>query len=698
MTGLVGAGEARSLFGGGGTVMARAVGRIAAERLAPVPFSIDSAYRPSLDLVAYAGLFEKFDLEVVDPGETELKPPTTFDGWDGLLDPSSASWVADVVGVFTGATVIAQQDAMCFLASWAGSRDGASRVFYFHPQDWGLWPTDASVSGRVFRILQEEDRPDLIETRFDGADEARLTSALKIYEAATAETRPAPERDPARWHRRVEWLVSALTGLGRAFEVSLQHAAPLAAFLDETDHVGRLPHVALYWLWSHFFLGNRHELDVTLSLTGDLKAPLVQRTREWMRLWEAGQPVRLVGLEPGQLQGLKDRFAELAPVEAFGPERRRDVLAVRSAAIGAQEEEAELRSPLEEAARSEPRVARALRLLQHLSRGGAVPPGPGPSGEDAVQAMRALADAVDARFQPLVLRRLEKSALYNDAHQSAGWGLVLAWAALAPDFEAFERELARIGIERFGPRRRAELYRAYARFSDARATERLRRAADRWLAEVDDWIRTEPVEAVELLLERDALETHELIGRLLESASFSFANVGICVTAAQAAGRLQSRRAVPGLRRAVRERLGRIGDGGRASVCVALFRVEGPAAADAFEGPVEASVKAWEATEDEDEAWGHQQDLACLMAGALPSRPDASRWVEITEALIRQVEPRLHPRRRPGPETLAVAAALVEAVRRAEHPTLARRLQPWSELSAVHPQLQAQLDRLRTEL
>ncbi len=689
--------EARSLFGGAGTLLQEIVERIATPRVAPVPQALPEALAPSPELEAWTDLYARHEIEVVDPGEVELRAPTAFDSWDRLLDDGCASWIADTVGVFTGATTIAQQDAMCFVASWAGTKDGASRVFYFHPHDWGLWPTDASIAGRLFRIVQEEDRPDMSWIRYEGEAEARLFSALKLYEASAERTALPSVHDPARWHRRSEWLITALTGYGRSLAASMERAAPLASFLDETEHLGRVPHVALYWLWSHFFADNRHELEVTLSLTEPCQAELVAATRAWMTDWIGGRARRLAGWEPSQLAGLVERVSALAPVQLFGPDRRRTVIASRSAAIDAREADVRLRAPLEEAVRTEPDVQRVLGLLDHLSRGGAVPPGPGPRGEDPVRAMETVADLIDDRFEPWVLRRLERAALYNDGHQEASWGLVLAWSALAKSFDRFERELARIGTDRFGPRRKAELYRAYGRFTDSRATERLHRAARRWLAEVDDWIRMEPVEAVEQLLARDALETHEFIANLLESASFSFANVSVCVEAARAAGRLRSKRAVPGLRRAVRERLGRIGDGGRADVCSALYTVEGREAFSGFEGPVEQARRCWEGAADEDDGWSHQQDLGCLMAGALPSAPEHRPWVELTEALIREVGVRLLPTRRPGPETVAVARALVQAVRRAEHVGLARQLGRWKG-EGRYPSLAAELERLRSEM
>jgi hypothetical protein len=669
--------EARSLFGGGGSMLERLVQRVAEPRAVATPLDVHRSLAPGPELRRWLDLHRRYELEVADPAEAELRAPSARNLAE-LLDPSDPGWVAEVVGLFTASTVVMQQEAMSFLASWVGAKDGSSRVFYFHPGDWGVWPTDGAIVGRLFRILQEEDRSELAHLRFEGPEEARLTSGLKLYEAITDAQKLPDKSDPGRLFARVEWLVQALTGLGQAPAEALARAAPVSRFVEESDLIPRLPHMALYWLWSHFLLGNEHELQVTLSLTEGVEDGFVAESRAWMRTWISGRPQALGPLDSEHFERIRRAIAEEAPVELFGADRRRTVLAARERALTRREEEAVVRAPLEEAAQLEPEVGRALRLMDHLSRGGAVPPRP-IDGMSAQEAMEDFAAAVDARFTELLELRLARACLHGDGHEEAGWGLLLGLASVSTSLSAFEAALRRCGTERFGPRRRAELYRAYARFPDARATEILTEAAERWLQQVDDWIRSEPSEAVQMLLQRDALQTHRFIARLLERASFTFANVDVCVAAARTAGRLRSQRAVPGLERAVRGRLGRTADGGRTDVAVALAQVQGEAAAPFFREVVAELRARWEAAEDEDEAWEGQVELACALAGALPCAPGEPELIHLVRSLADTVERRLVRHRPPPPETLEMATALVLAVEGAQDPTLARRMTLWSE-------------------
>ncbi|MGF1509687.1 MAG: hypothetical protein ACFB9M_09340 [Myxococcota bacterium] len=668
--------EARSLFGGGGTFLGQFAQRLARVRGTHVPVSVVRALPPGQELGAWSELFGTFELEVADPAEAELRSPTPAPSFEAHLDPRNPSWVAEIVGLFTASTVVAQQEAMSFLASWVGAKDGASRVYYFHPGDWGVWPTDASIAARMFRLLQEEDRPEHEGLRFTGHEEARLTSALKLYEAVSNDALPETS-DPGLLFQRSEWLVGALTGAGRSFSVSVAKAAPVARFVEEADLVARLPHIALYWLLAHFFLENRHELDVALSLSESLPDPIVQDVRQWLMARGSRAQTKLGGLDHGTIEALRVQISEVASVELFGADRRRAVLSNRARALTESEEQARIRAPLVEAASNDLQVREVLALLDHLCTGGSVQPGR-VHGLDTREAMRRLADRVDIRFKELLHVLLRRSALYADTHHGAGWGLILAWASIASDFSEFESVLDEIGTARFGPRRRAELYEAYGRFPDARATERLAAAAERWLTQVDDWIRYEPEEAVYVLLRRDVLATHQFIARLLEQANFSFANVNVCVEASRTAGRLRSSRAVPGLRRAIRHRLGRLGDGGRTDVNVALAQVEGIRAAPFFEEVVGCAVTAWESAEDEDESWSRQADLACHLAGARISAPSHPRYVELTQGLAEHLRLRLRPQSVPSPETLEVATALVTGASAGEDSRLTRFFDGWS--------------------
>jgi hypothetical protein len=663
--------EARTLFGGEGSFLETFAGRVARARSLAVVSEERRYLPPGAELGHWIELFARFELEVADPAESELRAPGATPGLQELFDPRNPSWIAELLSVFTASTVIAQQDAMSFLASWVGSRDGASRVYYFHPGDWGMWPTDASIAARMFRLLQEEDRPGAVALRYEGTEEAWLTSALKLYEATAQDALPELS-DPGRLFRRSEWLVGALTGAGRAIRVSLTGASTIATFLAEADLIPRLPHIACYWLWAHFLLENDHELDVTMALSESVEDSWVQGSRRWMEAWRTGSPQALGTLDPVRVQGVREALAQEAPVELFGPDRRRSIMGQRTRELSEAEAEAEVRAPLEEAAAKDGSLREVLALFDHLSGGGPMPPHL--VGASSLDAARALTEAIDPRFKRLVQHRLLRSGLHADGHQLAGCGLVLAWAKMAESVDEYESFLERVGTGRFGPRRKAELYEGYGRFSGPRATEALAAASTRWLQQSEDWIRQEPPEAVLVLLQRDTLVTHQFIARLLEHTKFSFANVDVCVEAARAAGRIRSTRAAAGLRRAVEHRLGRVGDGGRTDVNVALAQVELDDASDFFAELVDRTAAAWEAADDADDAWGLQMDLSCHLAGSTRSDPGEARYVALARMLVERLAPRLIGMRAPGPETIEVATALLMAAHRLEELRLVSEL------------------------
>ena len=130
------------------------------------------------DLDRWLALFETFEMEAADPGETELMPPAWGTGLFGLVEPSGPARTAAALGFFSASSVIVQQDGLSYLASWASTDRNASRVYYFHPHDWGLWPTDGSLTARLFRLVQEEDRPNFSDIRFPALEAERLQTAL----------------------------------------------------------------------------------------------------------------------------------------------------------------------------------------------------------------------------------------------------------------------------------------------------------------------------------------------------------------------------------------------------------------------------------------------------------------------------------------------------------------------------------------
>lgn len=684
---LVSEAEARALFGGSAERLETIVKRFTTERTVPIkilgPLAATQGHAFEGELAHWIEVFERFEMEVADPAYAELRAPGTKVGLSDYLDKRGPSWLADLIGYLSAASVIVQQDEMSFLASWASTPGGSARVYYFHPNDWGLWPTDESIAARLFRLLEEEEREEFSHYRFENSERRRLGSALKLFEAvASAEPLP-PHLDPAKLFLRTEWLVHALLGVGRDLTSATARAAPLSVWEAEKVLASRWPHIATYWLWSHWFLDNRMELNEAMTITEQLVSPVVVESRKTIdKLLSTKKAVKLAGRDRKALGETKAQIARAAPndvLDAGARQRLHERLAdeekdSRAAHLAVAE--------LERAAADEPLVKEALRLLEHLARGGAIPPSTAPvqGGLEVDAAMDRLAESVDQRFRPLVLARLERACRVGDTHEGAGWGLILSWAALARDFAEFKSELDGFGMEQFGPRRMTELYRAYGRFAEPEATRILAEGARRWLDEMDDWIRMAPDEPLIQLMKRDTLETHEVLAKLLEKANYSPANWDMCVRAAVAVGELKSKRGQKGLERAVSRRLGRIDDGSRASVVRALHQLNGDASAPFLETALDELIARWEGATDDEDAFEHQKDAACVLTGLLPMKPDDKKILKIAKTLLGLFEIQLGPKRRPRRDVIAATSAIIWGVQTGEVRALREAVAPFTRV------------------
>ena len=656
---------ALNLFAGPAPLLQHIAGRFAAPRVPPIRLrraaqsTQGHPYGPDLD--RWLGLFEAYEMETADPGETELMPPAWGTGLRGLVEPSGAARTAAALGFFSACSVVVQQDGMSYLASWASTPRQASKVYYFHRHDWGLWPTDASLTARLFRIVQEEDRPSFEDIRFHDEEADTLQAALTRFEQLTQGDALPAHLDPHRLFARSNWIVHALLGVGRAWTVDLTMVSPLSQFDAERPFLRTWPHIAAYWMWSHYLLGNRDDLDVVLAESRDLPSPVVVESRAVIAELTKGQRIKLGERDRRGFETLQTQLQDLAPPEALTRATQKKVEIRRSAEAKQKQVEADALATVEVVADAEPAVQEALVLLEHLGQGGAAAPGPAPGGMSVDAAMDRLAELMDPRFRVLILVRLQRSLQEGDTHRDAGWGLILAWAALAESLDEFDDVLDEFGRGTLGPRRQRELYRAYARFDDPRATRLLAQGAQAWLLEVDDWIRMAPSEPLLQLLKRDTLETHSAIAQLLERATYSPANWDECVAAAVAAGELGSRRAIPGLRRAVAAQLGRVDDGGRAKVVRALVAAD-PDALPFLRERFEVRHKAWRAAAGPD-LLEPQRDLACLLTGLLPLAPTDPQIRQTASTLMSRFRKSIGPRRTPRIDLFAAAAAIVEGIR-----------------------------------
>ena len=625
------------------------------------------------EMETWIRLFERYELEVSDPAEAELKAPGEKSDLTALVGGRGPSWIADFVAFFCAGAVVVQQDQMSFIASLVGTESGVSRVYYFHPHDWGLWETDPSLSARLFRLLEEEDRPRFIEQRFPREDAAARSSALALFETLQ---RPEtlPERlDPARLFDRTDWLIRLFLEVGpHDLGEVVQRAPPHALYAEERQWVERLPHLAAYWLWAHWVFDDLAGLSDMFDRTSGVQHPVIAESRRLIARMRAEQPVRVGSRQGAELLRMRDRLREAAPSGLLSAGARQRARVRRRLREQDGQEVARARASVEVQAQSDPLLTEALALLDHLSRGGAVAPGPAPvhGGLAVADAVERLAETADERILPLLKVRLRRSLEVEDDHPEAGWGLLEVWAALAPSLEAFEGPLDTAARSRLGSRRLRELYRAYARFDEPRATRILVEGAERWLEEIDDWIRMAPSEPILCLFARDTVDTHRIVARVLEEASFTVANWEVAVEAALAAGRLRSKRAVPGLRRAVELFLGRVGDGSRTAVVTALYLADGPSSRDFLRDRFERSLAELERA-DEVDADARAHDAACLLAGLLPMAPKDARLVEASHQLLDRFALRLRSSARPRPEAIEAVTAVLRGIERGEVRALA---------------------------
>ena len=655
-------GEAAASFGPRGTILEQLAVRWAPER--PLPLVIPEppgAERRAAELARWTALFARYELELADPGEAELRAPGDLPAWAELLEGGTGpSAVADLFGLLAAATVVAQRDDLAFLASTAGTASGHAPVFVFHPEDWGVHPSDPGLGLALFRLEEtagQSAHPFGSGAR-PGVGPAERALRDRYLAEHPAERLPA-HLDPHRLARRSDWLVRALLGL--PLQRSLESAAPLDAFATERGLCGQHEHLALYWMATGALLGRPEVFEAARAAGRDF--PRAAALGRGLEAWRRREPTGLGPLDPPTLDALADELPRLAPP------------AVR----GARLEPASGPSPraaLE--ARGDPEDDDFLALLDHLASGRE--PGPGPWRDVPEAGLEAaLADRARPRHRALLEHDLRANARVSAHHPHAGRGRILALGRFCTSPAELDRALAAAGgTERFGPRRHDEVWRAIAALPGPEATARLAEGAARFAREAGEWIRTASRVPFDALLERDGLPTHALIAAFCARAPLTMVSAPLWAQVAAAAARHRVVRAVPGLRRAVTARLGRIDDGTRADLVRALAELDPDA------GPFLAATARWleaerAAESDPDAARGRSLDLACVLGPAL-ALVDRPELVAAAAGLLAGLAPELGSPRGPRAETLEALAALLDGIAEREPRAL---LGPARALAAV---------------
>lgn len=635
------------------------------------------------ELRAWISLFERYELETAEPGFTELRTPDATLSLRSAVQGDEPSFLAQLLGMFSGAAVIAQEDELSYLASWSPTASGVSKVYHFHPDDWGLWPTDPSITIRFFRWA-----PD--------ADEAERMNALRDQQRHEVLD---PRLDPERYFPRLAWLVHFFLGVGGEFRAELARAGTIRDYHQERDLISTRPNLALYWLWSHHVLGNDEELREVLRLSESVTSAPVKESRELIRALEDHQDVRL-GMRQGAIWAtLREQIREAGHAALFSAGAQKRIEERDRSAHANIDEEDRAWAVLREAAVREPRVKEALDLFAFFEEGGALKESvlQVRYGLDLDAAIDKFAALIDARFRQPILLRLRRAAKYPDASPHATHGLLRAFAKLAKNYGELEQVIDALGTSHFGPRRMAELCRAYAKFDDPRATQRLAAMADAYLAEIESWEPKAPKEAVLELFERDVPEMHEVIAALLEKASFSGANAALCLRAVEAAERWRSKRAVAGLMRAIERELGRIDDGGREHVVRALVACAGADAAPVFDKAIAARAMRWQEDAERDASYVFfHKDIAVWLGGWLEAAPEEPRAIDKAREVLSRFHQELALGSKARRDLLNAIMALFRGVARGRVYALVDAVEPWCALAIAEDRGSAGLgDRVR---
>lgn len=606
------------------------------------------------ELRAYIRAFERYELETAEATSAELRSPDATVSLRAVAEIEDLASLASLLGIFAGAAVIAEQDEVCYLASWAATESGASKIYHFHPDDWGLWPTDPSIRVRLFRWAEKIFSPEEIYA-FNTLRTEQLHEVLD------------PRLDPERYFPRLAWLVHFFVGLGGDFAAELAHAGTIRDYLAERDLISLRPNIALYWLWSHHALGNEEELKEVFRLTENMAATLVQESRTLVQALEDGREVSLGMREGTAWAQLREQVREAGHAELFSARAKKRLEDRDRSALSTLGEEERAFALLREAASREGRVKEALELYAFFEEGGALKENivQVRYGLDLDQAIDKFAALIDARFKTPLMFALRRSAKYPDGSPHATHGLLIALSKVVKSFDELEQVVEAVGTTNFGPRRLRELCRAYAKFEEPKATKKLASIARQYLLEVESWEPKAPKEAVLALLARDSRETEDVLAELLEKASYSGANASLCLAAAEAAERMQSKRAVPGLVRAIEKDLGRIDDGGRERVARALVACARSEAAPIFERAIALRVERWEADAEKDASYVFfHKEVAVLLGSWLETAPDEARAIAKTREVLARFYAELTSGKKARRDLLSAILALFRGIAR----------------------------------
>ena len=611
----------------------------------------------SEELLCWLSAFESLELEVADPAEVELRAPGDIPSLNELLYGSTGvSQVADLYALFCAAVVFAQQDAMSYLASLYGTRSGCSKTYMFHPEDWGIFPSDSSISVRLFhfaladfRLFSEDPTYELFASE---STIQQWQSAQRVFIGVEKESELPPHLEPSVLAPRVEWLVRILLGLGDSHLSTLRYAPTIAVFEKERSLISTHAHLAAYWLFAHWVLGNTNALQEVLQICTECTHPIVCDIRDGLNAILAGKSQRLGPLDMRKMENIRADVVRHAPRNLFEPQRRLAVVP-----------HSELRTPLENAAaKGDLRSIDLLHLWDHIE---STPEKPfdGMQGE---RLGRHLVQLATPQIKPLVDAYLTAALAVEDEHPFAIFGLLLTRAKLSRDFKDFERAIHHCGgTNNLGLRRKNEYWESIAYFNCSESNQRLFEGAELYLNYAHDWIRAACEVPWRSLLSRDVSQTHKLVSSFLHTVRLSRFSEPLVFEAVEAVRRFRIHSAVSGIRRIVRSCFGRIDNRQRFEAIEAITELDRDAALFLSQCVSEVETGLNNA-DDEDTAFSRSKDLACLLGALLVVDSQNVYATKLVAALLGRFAVLLSTARQLAPETLLSIDALIRGIHRGE--------------------------------
>lgn len=670
--------RARARFGPNGSLLSTLADRWSSPRDGKVPISTHKAIRLSTaaseELQNWIGLFECWELEAADPAETELRAPGDLPSLGHLLSGATGpSTLADLFSLLTASTVIAQRDELAYLASLAGTREGVSKVYSFHPEDWGIHLSDASISLYLHRVNEGEKRtPRPFSQSQVYVDHPGDRELANVYNKLVKSMRLPGLLDPIRLASRCDWIVRAWMGLPIS-PASLKKSH-LKNFEIEKPELATYPHLGLYWLFAHAFLNHSKRLEETLMATRNCTDPWVQEAQQVIRTWSLGHECRLGPLKLADFESVRDEILSAAPATI----KEGSQLTTATVPFSISVDDIPVESPTD---------IQFLDLFEKLAN--ARPLQKELSADALIELEQELASKAHPKYIPLLDSALEGASRVPDHHPRAGCGRILARATISSGIKDFENALQRAGgTKNFGPRRRDEWWRAIALFFDESSNKQLFKGASDYTREASEWIRTAPKTPWTLLLKRDTLQTHDLVSQFLQTAPLNVAAVPLILEAAHAAQTHHISRAIPGLRRAIAYSVVPLEANGRKNILWTLAELDPQASR--FLAKLMSSVRSdWETAKDEDKARARALDLSVIVGALLVVDSEHKEAQAIAASLIARFAVELSPKRRPTHDVLYALLALSAGIQEGEAYSLVEPLRTLLELRPKKPRARA---------